>query len=221
MGFQQGRAKVLGSLNLSNVPLTGIPVSRLQQLMEKCENDLRCPVYQKDLIQARADGEMDQWRISHHSTESCAEQFRKEYGKAYHARQVPEFLHQMVDRYGMKRCKIVIASTIQLAPHDGRYSPDMKAAAAKVVIPGASENHLHDRRRDYWVNCHPVMVNIAMRDLLEIERQSQENDKTPKEAEKAAGKKPSIRKKLERNKAIIAAGSDKEKQNTRSNPQLS
>ena len=125
----------------------------------------------------------------------------------------------MVDRYGIERCKIVIASTIQLAPEDGRYSPNMKAAAAKVMIPGASENHLHDRRRDYWVNCHPVMVNIAMRDLLEIERQSQENGKTPKEAEKAAGKKPSIRKKLERNKAIIAAGSDKEQQNTRSNPQ--
>ena len=221
MGFQQGRSEILDSLNLSNIPLTDVPISRLQALMEKCENDLRCPVYQKDLIQARADGEMDQWRISHHATETCAEQFRKDYGKAYHARQVPEFLHQMVDRYGMERCKIVIASTIQLAPEDGRYTPDMKAAAAKVVIPGASENHLHDRRRDYWVNCHPVMVNIAMRDLLEIERQSQKKGEPPKEAAKATRKKPSIRKKLERNKAIIAAGSDKEQQNKRDNPQLS
>lgn len=221
MGFQQGRAEVLGSLNLSNVSLTGVPVSKLQKLTEKCENDLHCPVYHKDLIQARADGEMDQWRISHHATETCAEQFRKEYGKAYHARQIPEFLQQMVDRYGMERCKIVIASTIQLAPEDVRYSPEMKAAAAKVVVPGASENHLHDRRRDYWINCHPVTVNIAMRDLLEIERQSQEKREQPKEAEKVSGKKPSIRKKLERNKAIIAAGSDKEQQNKRSNPQLS
>ena len=127
----------------------------------------------------------------------------------------------MVDRYGMERCKIVIASTIQLAPEDGRSTPDMKAAAAKVVIPGASENHLHDRRRDYWVNCHPVMVNVAMRDLLEIERQSHEKGEPPKEAAKATRKKPSIRKKLERNKAIIAADSDKEQQNKRDNPQLS
>ena len=221
MDFQRGRAEILDSLNLSNVPLTGIPVSRLQELTEKCENDLRCPVYQKDLTQARADGEMDQWRISHHATETCAEQFRKEYGKAYHTQQVPEFLHQMVDRYGMERCKIVIASTIQLAPEDGRYSPDMKAAAAKVVIPGAIENHLHDRRRDYWVNCHPVTVNIAMRDLLEIERQSHEKGGSPRDTEKVTGKKPSIREKLERNKAIIAAGSDKEQQHKRNNPQLS
>lgn len=221
MGFQQGRAEILDSLNLSNVPLTGVPVAKLQELMEKCENDLRCPVYHKGLIQARADGEMDQWRTSHHATETCAEQFRKEYGKAYHAQQVPEFLHQMVDRYGMERCKIVIASTIQLAPEDGRYSPDMKAAAAKVVIPGASENHLHDRRRDYWVNCHPVTVNIAMRDLLEIERRSHEKGGSPRDTEKVTGKKPSIREKLERNKAIIAAGSDKEQQHKRNNPQLS
>jgi hypothetical protein len=164
---------------------------------------------------------MDQWRISHHATESCAWQFRKEYDKAYRTRQVPEFLHQMVDRYGMERCKIVIASTIQLAPEEGRYSPDMKAAAAKVIIPGANANQLHDRRRDYWINCHPVTVNIAMRDLLKIERQSQEKREQPKEEEKATGKKPSLRKKLERNKAIIAASSDKEQQNKRNNPQLS
>lgn len=219
--FLQCRTEILSSLNLSNIPLTGIPVSRLHKLIEKSENNLRCPVYHKDLIQARADGEMDQWRISHHATKSCAEQFRNEYGKVYHARQVPEFLQQMVDRYGMERCKIVIASTIQLSPEDDRYSPDMKAAAVKVVIPGASGNHLHDRRRDYWVNCHPVMVNIAMRNLLEIERQSLEKREQPKAEDKTTGKKPSIRKKLERNKAIIAAGSDKEQQNTQSNPQLS
>lgn len=115
----------------------------------------------KDLIQARSDGEMDQWLISHHATEICAEQFRKEYGKAYHARQVSEFLQQMVDRCGMERCKIVVASTIQLAPEDGRYSPDMKAAAAKVVIPGASENHLYDRRRDS--NHRPINKKTADR----------------------------------------------------------
>ena len=97
----------------------------------------------------------------------------------------------------------------------------MKAAAAKVVIPGASENHLHDRRRDYWVNCHPVTVNIAMRDLLEIERRSHEKGGSPRDTEKVTGKKPSIREKLERNKAIIAAGSDKEQQHKRNNPQLS
>ena len=98
--------------------------------------DLHCPVYYKDLKQARADGELEQWRSNHKATQACAEQFQKEYERAYGERQVPQFLQQMVDRYGIERCKIVIASTIQLSPYDGRYSQDMKEAAAKVVIPG-------------------------------------------------------------------------------------
>ena len=84
---------------------------------------------------------------------------------------MPQFLLQMVDRYGIKRCKIVIASTIQLLPHDGRYSQDRKEAAAKVAIPGKNTEPLHDRRLNYHINCHPVTINVAMRDLLGIERQ--------------------------------------------------
>ena len=41
--------------------------------------DLHCPVYYKDLKQARADGELEQWRSSHKATQVCAEQFQKEY----------------------------------------------------------------------------------------------------------------------------------------------
>lgn len=107
--------------------------------------DLHVPVYYKDLKQARADGELEQWRSSHKATQACAEQFQKEYERAYEERQVPQFLQQMVDRYGIERCKIVIASTIQLSPYDGRYSQDMKEAAAAVVIPGKNTEPLHDR----------------------------------------------------------------------------
>ena len=135
---------------------------------------MHCPVYHKDLKQARADGELEQWRISHHATTTCADQFRQEYERAYSNRQVPQFLQQMIDRYGMERCKIVIASTIQLSPHDGRYSQDMKDAAAKVTIPGISADSIHDRRLDYHIPCHPVTVNVAMRDLLAIEKQQEQ-----------------------------------------------
>ena len=69
---------------------------------------------------------------------------QKEYERAYGERQVPQFLLQMVDRYGIERYKIVIASTIQLLPHDGRYSQDRKEAAAKVAIPGKNTELLHD-----------------------------------------------------------------------------
>ena len=176
--------------------------------------DLHCPVYYKDLKQARADGELEQWRSSHKATQVCAEQFQKEYERAYGERQVPQFLQQMVDRYGIERCKIVIASTIQLSPYDGRYSQDMIEAAAKVVIPGKNTEPLHDRRLDYHINCHPVTVNVAMRDLLVIERQQEKPAQRPKRKESVLGK-------LKRNQAAIAAGTSSAKENAKETPQLS
>lgn len=176
--------------------------------------DLRCPVYYKDLKQARAGGELEQWRSSHKATQACAEQFQKEYERAYGERQVPQFLQQMIDRYGIERCKIVIASTIQLSSHDGRYSQDMKEAAAKVVIPGKNAEPLHDRRLDYHINCHPVTVNVAMRDLLVIERQQEKPAQRSKRKESVLGK-------LKRNQAAIAAGTSAAKENAKETPQLS
>ena len=88
----------------------------------------------------------------------------------------------------------------------------MKDAAAKVTIPGASTDSMHDRRFDYRISCHPVTVNVAMRDLLAIEKQQEQaklkSQKKITQAEKGTGKRSSIRAKLERNKAIIAAGSE-------------
>ena len=120
----------------------------------------------------------------------------------------------MIDRYGIERCKIVIASTIQLSPYDGRYSQDMKEAAAAVVIPGKNTEPLHDRRLDYHINCHPVTVNVAMRDLLVIERQQEKPAQRPKRKESVLGK-------LKRNQAAIAAGTSAAKENAKETPQLS
>lgn len=224
MRFSQARDEIIELLDLSHSSLSPIPTEELEDMLDKHENDMHCPVYHKDLKQARADGELEQWRISHHATTTCADQFQQEYERAYSNRQVPQFLQQMVDRYGMERCKIVIASTIQLSPHDGRYSQDMKDAAAKVTIPGISADSIHDRRLDYHIPCHPVTVNVAMRDLLAIERQQEQvklkSHKKAQPSEQKKGKRTSIRAKLERNKALIASGNDKDQSNKRENHQL-
>lgn len=98
--------------------------------------------------------------------------------------------------------------------YDGRYSRDMKEAAAKVVIPGKNTEPLHDRRLDYHINCHPVTVNVAMRDLLVIERQQEKPAQRPKRKESVLGK-------LKRNQAAIAAGTSAAKENAKETPQLS
>lgn len=130
------------------------------------------PLSNLTFAEAKEKGEIDAWRANRKETEACAEQFDAEFGMAYHERRMPEFLSDMVDKYGMERVKIVLASTIQLANHDGRYYPSTKADAAKVHIPGTNtEDYSKDIRMSYHVNCHPVMVNSAFRELQKMERE--------------------------------------------------
>ena len=123
---------------------------------------------------------------------------------------MPEYLQQWVDKYGMERCKIVLASTIQLADHDGRYYPSTKESAARVVIPGANtEDYFRDIRFSYAVNTHPVMVNGAFRELLNME---QERGKEKSQAVMQDAKAPKA--------SVLSRLHDKQKQvsNTKQNP---
>lgn len=138
------------------------------------------PMSKLNFIQAMEQNKVDEWRASRKATENCSEEFNEKFGMAYHERRMPEFLTEMTEKYGMERCMVVLASTIQLADYDGRYYPSAKADAAKVEIPGANnEDYLKDIRRSYRVNCHPVMVNSAFRMLQQMQReQNQEKQVT-------------------------------------------
>lgn len=191
-------------------PVPEIPVNQFEQMLDDKEQNLKCPIFPKSLPEVYGTSEMETWRICHLANSACKEQFDKEYGTAYHERRVPEFLQEMTERYGIDRCKLVLASTIQLANHDGRYYPDIKEAAATVYIPGATNDH-HDVRRTYQVTCHPVMVNVAFRDLLAMEK-AQTHAKTTEHAEEknartvreGTGQRPSVLQKLEANQDAIA-----------------
>lgn len=217
MSFHQARSEIMEMCSIpEDTPMTEIEPDTFSEMLEHYENNLHCPVYPHDLKTARANGEMENWRISHNANRTCSEQFQQEYEHAYSERNVPEFLREMVDRYGMERCKLVIASTIQLSSHDGRYSNAMKEAASQITVPGTNSDPVHDRRFEYRVDCHPVTVNVAMRDLLAMEqKQLQALASAP-----PVKKRTSIRAKLEKNKAIIASGGKQEEPAKREKPQL-
>ena len=213
-------------LHSDKKPVTEIPMEQFEQMMDEKEHNLKCPIFPKSLPEVYGTPEMDTWRICHQANYACKIQFDKEYGPAYHDRRVPEFLQEMTERYGIDRCKLVLASTIQLADHDGRYYPDIKEAAAKIHIPGATNDH-HDVRRTYQVTCHPVMVNVAFRDLLAIEKaQTHAKDTEHATAEPAgtdkekAGQRPSVLQKLKEKQNAIAASDKKPPSITHDKKQL-
>lgn len=196
--------------NQKDVP--EIPVEEFEQMLTDREQNMKCPIFPKALPEVYGTPEMENWRICHQANSACKEQFDKEYGIAYHERRVPEFLQEMTERYGTDRCKLVLASTIQLAGHDGRYYPDIKEAAGRVHIPGATNDH-HDVRRTYQVTCHPVMVNAAFRDLLAMEKEQAHTMDAAHTGERTAGtggrekeaRKTSVLQKLKANQDAIAA----------------
>ena len=146
------------------------------------------PFYNLTYSEANEAGIVEAWRASLRESEKCAWEISTGLGAAYNERHMPEFLQDMVDKYGMERCQIVFASTVQLGEHDGRYYPSTKADAAKIEVHGANnEDFSKDMRRHYYTNSHPVMVNSAFRALQKMERQqTQEQTKAPAAVERDA-----------------------------------
>lgn len=207
MQFEEAKTEILETCHISNNgEILQYTTEQFEQMAQEHEDGLKTPMYLFNFQEARDRGEVEAWRHSKNATEECAEQFSKEFGLFYHDRRMPEFLQMMADRYGMERCKVVLASTIQLAEHDGRYYPSTKEEAAKVVIPGADKtNQYRDTRLSYYTNCHPVMVNAAFRELCQMEKeQMQETTKASVMADRPAGRQ-SVLRRLEEKKHIVDA----------------
>ena len=183
MDFTEARNEILKSYDFSiNEPPIRIDPDHFSEMLDAYEHNLKCPLHPLTLVEARKQGTMNEWRICHNANEACAAQFTKEYSLAYHNYQVPEFLDKMAERYGIDRCKFVLAGTIQLAPWDKRYHTEIREAANQIRIPGASEDPSHDTRLNYLVNCHPVMIDAAFRDLMAMEKEKNKNISRPEDS---------------------------------------
>lgn len=175
-----------------------------EKLTAQTEKTAIVPLSPLTFGEAKEQNMVDEWRASRKATEACAEQFSKEFGAAYHDRRMPEFLKEMADKYGLERCKIVLASTVQLAEHDGRYYPSIKAEAAKVHIPGTdTEDHARDIRYSYATNCHPVMINSAFRELQKMERECGQEKEPAKAEQDCKAPRASVLSRLQEKRKIV------------------
>jgi hypothetical protein len=201
-GISHYRASTLVQQAVAGLERLLIEKGQIQESPEKTT----VPIYRLSFMEASERGETEQWKANHWETKACSMEFNENFGMAYHERRMPEFLEQMVDKYGMERCKIVLASTIQLADYDGRYYPSIKEEAAKVFIPNVdTADKMNDRRFDYRTDCHPVMVNFAFRELLTMEKeQSQEKAASVTEQDVKAPKESVLSRLHEKQKQVAA-----------------
>lgn len=140
------------------------------------------PVYYPSARYAMDNSEIELWRESHKINKECKELLNEKASLAYHDRQLPEFISELTDTFGLERAMFVVARTIVGAEWDGRYYRDVKARASlfdfadmkEAATQYANGNDPHrtgDSTINLCSNVHPVMLNDIFRCLMKMEKE--------------------------------------------------
>lgn len=83
-----------------------------------------------------------------------------------------EYFGDLVDLYGEERLGYVLANTVQLSDADGRYNPQNKEWAKKIVINSDEKD-----RRLFNVESHPAIVDGVVTAFRKLEKEHGKNEK--------------------------------------------
>jgi hypothetical protein len=127
------------------------------------------PVYMESPAYALQHEEAEQYGASHEANVACRDAIQDAIRKNYNDNSLDvSCAKQIVERFGLPRTQIVLASTIRAIEWDGRISNENKAWARKVRIPDEVGREYHVR------DCHPGLTDLfcrAVRKMSARERQ--------------------------------------------------
>ena len=127
------------------------------------------PVYMESPAYALQHEEAEQYGASHEANVACRDAIQDAIRKNYNDNSLDvSCAKQIVERFGLPRTQIVLASTIRAIDWDGRISNENKAWARKVRIPDEVGREYHVR------DCHPGLTDLfcrAVRKMGARERQ--------------------------------------------------
>ena len=127
------------------------------------------PVYMESPSYALKHEEAEQYGVSHQANVACCEAIESAINENYRDNSLDtSCAKQIVERFGLSRTQVVLASTIRAIDWDGRISNENKAWAKKVRIPDEVGREYHVR------DCHPGLTDLfcrAVRKMGARERQ--------------------------------------------------
>ena len=127
------------------------------------------PVYMESPSYALKHEEAEQYGVSHQANVACCEAIEQAINGNYRDNSLDtSCAKQIVERFGLSRTQVVLASTIRAIDWDGRISNENKAWARKVRIPDEVGREYHVR------DCHPGLTDLfcrAVRKMGARERQ--------------------------------------------------
>lgn len=140
------------------------------------------PIYYPSARYARENGEIDLWRESHKINRECRNFINKNASPAYHGHNLPEFIKELTDTFGLERAMYVIARTIVNSDWDKRYYNDARSRAelfdfqdmkeaVRLRESGQDPYRTADNTTSLCSNVHPVMLNDIFRFMMKMEQE--------------------------------------------------
>ena len=133
------------------------------------------PLYKNDMMTAKENGEMADWRSSFKENCNCAKAIDKALNDNFADNHLDtdKALDTVVAEYGAERVTHVLAAQVVNHDWDGRYHNDVKAWA-KEQTKELSAEFMEDSR-DYYLNAHPILIDglatTVMRKEKELEKE--------------------------------------------------
>ncbi len=148
-----------------------------QQHEVPAEGDKTClPVYRRTADYAREAGERDEYRASYQENVKCKQAIEKAISMDYDGQYLNDnAIFTVLDVFGPERMSWVLANTITMKEHDGRFSRSNKAWAQAMSIPIDRDGFGSLRNWSYTVESHPAILDLYTTLLRkELERPPQE-----------------------------------------------
>ena len=134
------------------------------------------PVYRRTADYAREAGGRDEYRASYQENVKCKQAIEKAISLDYDGQYLNDnAILTVLDAFGPERLSWVLANTITMKEHDGRFSRSNKAWAQAMNIPIDRDGFGSLRNWSYTVESHPAILDLYTTLLRkELERPPQE-----------------------------------------------
>ena len=130
----------------------------------------KIPFYDKPFDYARENGELDKWRESMRENSRCAKEIENliaEFHDGSHLA-TDSIIDGALKQFSKERVTLVLASTVQSKPWDGRFSQSNKDWVASISVPDNGNGH------EIQSDAHPALldgvINGYRKHLIELEK---------------------------------------------------
>ena len=137
------------------------------------------PVYYPSLEEAGRSEESALWCDSYNISLSCRNFIQDKAMTAFNTRELDEFIHDLVENYGIERAMYVLSRTIQFSDWDARFDKAVLDRAKEFDFPDSAHKrreHQTDPTGRYVTDLDPCVVNAVFIGLLELEEEQRKTN---------------------------------------------